>query len=769
MRDLHTLNRRRFAGVLVAAPLVVTPDRVRAQAFPSKPVKIIVPFAPGGPTDTSARITGEALARELGVAVVVDNVPGAGAAIGTLKVATSTPDGYTLLWGTPSSLTVAPSVRSDLKYDALTSFAPISLVASAPFVLVVKQGLGVTDLAGLIELARSRPGQLNYGSTGIAGSAHMLTELFLRTAGIQATHIPYSGGAPMVGALRQGAVDFLFDTPTTVAPVVQAGAGLALAVTSAARWPELPQVKSLAELGMRGFDVSTWFGLLAPAGTPAEALRTLSDKVMLASRSDAVRKALQAAGFIAVGSSPGEFTERIRSEGRGAGREHQGAMSTPGLQPSDMLRDDSGSDFWVHRDIYRDPQVFEWEMQYLFEGGWNLLGLEAQLPRPLDFFTTTIGRTPVIVTRDAGGVVHAVINSCRHKGALVCHHRQGNARHFVCQYHGWAYEPSGKNILVKLEKEGAYSPCFAQQDHNLVPVARLGIYRGLIFGSLNPDVPELDEHLGDLRTMIDLIVDQSPQGIECIPGRSSFVYKGNWKLQLENGVDPYHFSTTHTSYIQALQQRESTASVYANFKSSELQRGTFAFGRGHNAMWGPAPSGNATPLSHVHDELAARVGNVRAKWMAYVRNITVFPNAQFAENASLQLRIWRPLAVDRTEMVTYCLAPVGEPAAARRLRIRQYEEFFNPTGLATPDDIVNYEDCQRGMAARGIAWQQGHARGQTLTSGAVPAAAAELGLSPVAAVVGSFNLGDETVMHATYRHWRDQIQQGLERDRAAQP
>ena len=313
---MYALNRRRFAAALAAAPLVAAPRLGRAEAFPAKPVKIIVPFAPGGPTDTSARIVGEALARELGVAVVVDNVPGAGAAIGTLKVATSTPDGYTLLWGTPSSLTVAPSVRNDLKYEALTSFAPISLVASAPFVLVVKQGLGVADLAGLIELAKSRPGQLNYGSTGIAGSAHMLTELFLRTAGIQAVHIPYGGGAPMVGALRQGALDFLFDTPTTVAPLVQAGAGLPLAVTSATRWPELPQVKSLAELGMKGFDVSTWFGLLAPAGTPSDVLRTLSDKVMAASRTDAVRKALQAAGFIAVGSSPGEFVERIRVEGR---------------------------------------------------------------------------------------------------------------------------------------------------------------------------------------------------------------------------------------------------------------------------------------------------------------------------------------------------------------------------------------------------------------------------------------------------------------------
>jgi phenylpropionate dioxygenase-like ring-hydroxylating dioxygenase large terminal subunit len=430
-----------------------------------------------------------------------------------------------------------------------------------------------------------------------------------------------------------------------------------------------------------------------------------------------------------------------------------------------LLVDQADSDFLVHRDIYRDPEVLEWEMKYIFEGTWNLVGLESQIPKPFDFFTTYIGRTPIIVTRDANGQPNCLINSCRHKGAQVCHYREGSARTFVCQYHGWAYDATGKNILVKDEKEGAYSACFKEQDHGLHKVAKFASYRGVLFASLNPDVPELEDYLGDLRRMIDLIVDQSPNGVECIPGRSTFVFNGNWKLQLENGVDPYHFSSTHPSYIQALQKRQSQESVYANFKSSDLQRGTFAFGNGHNAMWGPAPGGNTTPLSFLRDELTSRVGEVRAKWMQYVRNITAFPNAQFAENASLQLRIWRPLAVDKTEMTTFCLAPVGEPPEARRLRIRQYEEFFNPTGLATPDDIANYEDCQRGLMARCIQWQQGHSRGQESISTDVPESAKELGVAPVAAVVGAFNLGDETVMHTTYRYWRTLIQQGMEKDK----
>lgn len=434
------------------------------------------------------------------------------------------------------------------------------------------------------------------------------------------------------------------------------------------------------------------------------------------------------------------------------------------MHPSDLILDPSAEEFLVHRDIYRDPEVFEWEMKYIFEGTWNLIGLESQIPKPFDFFTTHIGRTPVIVTRDAKGQINCVVNSCRHKGAIVCHSQAGSSRTFVCQYHGWAYDASGKNILIKDKDAGCYSPCFDKTSHDLQPVARLQSYRGVLFASLNPDVPDLETYLGDLKIMIDLIVDQSPDGVECVAGTGTFTYKGNWKLQLENGVDPYHFSSTHPSYIQVLKKRSEVKSVYSNFKSADLVRGTFAFGNGHNAMWGPAPSDSARPLSMVRDELEARVGPVRAKWMNYVRNITAFPNAQFAENASLQLRIWRPLAPDLTEMRTFCLAPVGEPAEARRLRIRQYEEFFNPSGLATPDDITNYEDCQRGMQAANIAWQQGTGRGVTVQTTEVPEAAKELGLKPVSSVVGGFNLGDETVMHETYRSWRALIEAGLAKD-----
>jgi len=435
---------------------------------------------------------------------------------------------------------------------------------------------------------------------------------------------------------------------------------------------------------------------------------------------------------------------------------------------TDTLFKDVPGEFLVARDIYRDPDIFDWEMQYIFESTWNLVGLESQIPAPNDYFTAHIGRVPVIVTRDAQGSLSCLINSCTHKGATIAHKSQGNARTFVCQYHGWAFSPSGKNILIRDESVGQYNAQFHKLDHDLRRVPRFESYRGFLFASLNENVPSLVEHLGDQARMLDLIVDQSPDGVECIPGNGNFTYKGNWKFQLENGVDPYHFQGSHPSYIQILQKRSDKGSVYSKFKSSELERGSFSFANGHSAIWGPAPTESTHPLYLAKDDLVKRVGATRAKWMMYVRNITVFPNAQFAENASLQMRIWRPLAPDLTEMRTFCIAPVGESAAARKIRIRQYEEFFNPTGLATPDDIVNYEDCQRGMAAHPIRWQQGAARGETVKNVHPDhPSTREAGVNPLSTVVGPFNLGDETIMHNTYRHWRHLIMQGLARGERA--
>lgn len=427
------------------------------------------------------------------------------------------------------------------------------------------------------------------------------------------------------------------------------------------------------------------------------------------------------------------------------------------------LVDDRPADgvFRVHRDAFRDPAVFDAEMACFFERGWVYLAHASQLPRAHDYVTTRVGRRSVIVARGADGSVRALHNSCRHKGALVVHHSRGQARAHACQYHGWAYDSSGRNIGIKGRAEGAYAPAFDAEGHDLEPLGRLAEYRGFLFGSLCADVPPLEEHLGDVRTLIDLAVDQSPQGLELVPGEVRYTFRGNWKLQLENSLDAYHFTSTHPSYLRLLERRAAMPgrddAPKAIWQAGGAQRpemmGSFGFANGHAMVWTTSPVENH-PLYPQRESLQARVGALRADWMMRTRQLNVFPNLQLASNAALQMRVITPRAVDLTEVASYCLAPVGESPAQRERRLRQYEDFFNPSGLATPDDTVTYEDCQRGFASAEIEWQQGSARGiARLVRGADEHAAA-LGLRPEHCASGSFAFSDETVFHALYRHWQ---------------
>jgi len=435
----------------------------------------------------------------------------------------------------------------------------------------------------------------------------------------------------------------------------------------------------------------------------------------------------------------------------------------------DGLIDEREGWFSVHRDAFRDPAVFELEMRHIFEATWNFVGLESQVPNANDFLTTTIGRSPVVVMRDAEGKLGCFVNSCRHKGAMVFHTATGNGAHHSCPYHGWTYDTGGRCIAITSHRQGCYSEEFEKTDHGLARVARFDSYRGLLFASLSADVPTLDQYLGDARRAIDLVVDQAPDGIEFVPGAASFTYNANWKFQLENSSDMYHFIPTHASYIGVLEKRRSArsasapaGSIYENIEAQAAShRGCFTFPHGHVLMWGENPTVSARPLYTMLPEIEKRVGKVKAKWMMYVRNLTLFPNVQIAENASMQLRIIRPIAVDRTEMLTYCVAPKGEPAEARARRLRQYEDFFNATGFATPDDTGAYEACQRGDEARTLDWQQGYARGLTAVKAGGNAEADELGIKPETSLAGSYRIGDESVFQGNYRAWLKLLKAGV--------
>ncbi|WP_052402404.1 aromatic ring-hydroxylating oxygenase subunit alpha [Muricoccus aerilatus] len=438
---------------------------------------------------------------------------------------------------------------------------------------------------------------------------------------------------------------------------------------------------------------------------------------------------------------------------------------------SDLIDDrpESGV-FAVDRRVFTDPRVYAAEMRHIFEATWVFLGLASQVARPHDFITTYIGRQPVLMTRDKDGRVRAFLNTCRHRGTVVCPFRQGRQKFHVCRYHGWAYDSGGRNVSVTDEAIGGYPDGFREAGHDLIPVARLDSYRGFVFASLSTDVPDLAEHLGEARAFLDLVADQSPAGqLEIVPGEIAYTFDANWKLQFENGLDYYHFASTHSSYVDILKRRKEVAAPGAGFPEEEPPdeaegQGCFHFDRGHAVNWSVKRSHlYGRPLSADPDWMEAtraRVGSVRLKWMLRQRNLTIFPNLQVIDIQSAQLRTWRPLGPNRTEMVSHCLAPVGEAPALRAMRIRNYEDFFNPSGLASSDDNVMYEFCQTGYAAE-AGPTQGYLRGLGDKGDAGPHAA-ELGIAPLDAAFGPPGFGDETNFHPGYREWRRLMRRGEE-------
>ena len=448
-------------------------------------------------------------------------------------------------------------------------------------------------------------------------------------------------------------------------------------------------------------------------------------------------------------------------------------MKPEEFKPGDLDRlivhDAQTGEYLLHRDVFRDPALFELEMKYIFERNWVFVGLESMAPQPNDYYTGWIGRQPIVVMRDAEGNLGAYVNSCSHKGARIAHHRSGNAKQFVCSYHGWAYNTAGECIYIKDEESGCYAEPFNKLDHNLRKL-KFGEYRGFLFASLSDEVPSLDEHLGEAKKCLDLVWDQGPDGIEAIPGVSTYTYDANWKMQVENCIDGYHLTSCHPSFMNIVARRKAGESKNKQVKSidfnvlNQIPGSTACFPRGHAMIYAPNPAENERGLYQHKDELVERCGETKAKWMLATRNLTIYPNVQFAENASLQMRVIRPLSVDKTEMTIYCLGAKGESDKAREIRIRQYEDFFNTSGLATPDDTIAYEDCQVGHQARVMEWAQGYTRGITnITEGADPFAK-EIGIEPETSFHGRMMSQDETVYYGGYRAWLKFIKDGMEQD-----
>ena len=285
-----------------------------AQPYPAKPIRIVSPFAPGGGVDFTARIVGQKITEALGQPVIVDNRAGAGGVIGTEAVAKAAPDGYTLLLGSAGPMTILPGLSTKLPYDPLKDFAPITLVTSMPFVLVVHPSLPVKSVQDLLALARARPGQLNFASPGNGTTTHLAAELLKTLANVNLVHVPYKGVAPAVTDLLAGQVQFMSGDLSTVMPQVRAGKLRALAVTSAKRSTQVPDLPTIAEAGVPGYDASGWFGVLAPAATPIEIVTRLNTTIVKGISTPESREKLAALGGEVVGNTPAEYAAFLRED-----------------------------------------------------------------------------------------------------------------------------------------------------------------------------------------------------------------------------------------------------------------------------------------------------------------------------------------------------------------------------------------------------------------------------------------------------------------------
>lgn len=285
-----------------------------ADAFPSRPIRVIVPYAPGGNVDISARTINTALGDALGQTVVVDNRPGAGGNLGAAMVAKATPDGYTLLVGSSGPLSVNPVIFSRLPYDSLRDFAPISTVQAVPLVMLASPNAGITSVAGLVKSAKARPGKLTMASAGAGTTNHFAIELFASMAGVKVLHVPYKGSGPALAELLGGQVETMVDQLAASIGYVRDGRLKVLAVTTLQRAAALPAVPTLDELGYKGYQAATLLGLLAPAGTPKPVIARLNAAVRQVMADPAVSERFRKLGANPGASSPEEFSKRIRNE-----------------------------------------------------------------------------------------------------------------------------------------------------------------------------------------------------------------------------------------------------------------------------------------------------------------------------------------------------------------------------------------------------------------------------------------------------------------------
>jgi phenylpropionate dioxygenase-like ring-hydroxylating dioxygenase large terminal subunit len=376
--------------------------------------------------------------------------------------------------------------------------------------------------------------------------------------------------------------------------------------------------------------------------------------------------------------------------------------------------------FRLNRAVLYDADVARREQARVFSKSWLYVGHESELRAPGDYRTRHVAGRPVIFVRGEDGKVRCLLNSCRHRGTIVCREREGNARRFFCFYHGWTYAADG--ALVNVPGEDAYGASFDKSELGLQPVPRFECYRDFWFASFDPQATPLAEDLAGAKEYLDLVVDTSPSGkLEIVAGVQEYEIAANWKLLVENSFDDYHLLTTHITWLGYLKDAGVEMKRPAEDGVLLPARGIGRdLGNGHAcvdnvnfrgrpvARWIPIYGEDAKPeMEAIRAELVTRLGAERAARIADTnRNLVVFPNLVLNDGSSVTVRTFQPIGPERMKVTAWALGPVEESANARARRLDSFLTFYGPGGFATPDDVEALEAVQQGLAATEIEWSE---------------------------------------------------------------
>ncbi len=368
--------------------------------------------------------------------------------------------------------------------------------------------------------------------------------------------------------------------------------------------------------------------------------------------------------------------------------------------------------FLLDRSVHVSEDILREEMEKIFSKCWIYAGHASELKKNGDFVTRKVAGRPIIFSRDQKGAIHCLFNTCRHRGAIVCADRTGNARRFMCAYHGWSYNNDG--ALARVPGEDAYPEAFDKSTLGLKRPAKFESYRGFWFLNLDPHAVPLLEYLGKTTDYIDLVIDQSPSGeMEILPGTQEYDVNANWKLMVENSVDDYHLPTTHSTWLNFMRNsgvvmeppKEKGMVLPTKGYAIDLGAGHFTTDninfRGRPvAKWIPLYGEAARPeMDAIRAELMERLGPERAARVCDTnRNLVIFPNLVINDGSSVTVRTFYPEGVDKMHVTAWALGPVEESESARARRLDAFLTFYGPGGFATPDDVEALEMVQKGLA-----------------------------------------------------------------------